>query len=201
MNAARGTRPTRREPVDSHVRAGEWRHRAACRSVDPEIFFPAAVQGREFEQQVGIAKAVCAGCPVREACLTWALTALSDGVAGGLTEHERRSEQARRRRSRRGARLPRPRTPRRPPHGSREEVAEAGRAALAAGMSARELAGEFLVSRRTAERWARAAHLDTTDRTDSCAGAGEGSAGGNWAPLQISRSNGLAGLFTEGHRE
>lgn len=195
MTASRGTRPTRREPVESHVRAGEWRHRAACRSVDPEIFFPAAVQGREFEQQVGIAKAVCVGCPVREACLTWALTALSDGVAGGLTEYERRSEQARRRRSRRGVRLPRPRTPRRPRHGSRAEVAVAGRAALAAGMSAREVAGEFLVSRRTAERWARAAHPDITDSRDrtgsagSASGAGEGRDGGDGSPSSNAPAN------------
>lgn len=174
MNAMAGTRSTRREPVDSHVEPLQWRHRAACRSVDPEIFFPTAVQGLEFERQVGIAKAVCAGCPVRDACLSWAMTGLTDGVAGGMTEHERRTE-LRRRRPRRTGRLPRPRTPKRPPSGSQAEVAAAGQAALAVGMSAREVAGEFLVSLRTAERWAQA--VRARPRT------GEGSAGGNRAPL------------------
>lgn len=100
------TRPTEREPITGHVRAGDFRHRAACRSVDPEVFFPAAVQGRAHERQVSIAKAVCGGCPVRAECLEWALVSQPDGIAGGMTEHERRTELARR--VRRGPRLPRP---------------------------------------------------------------------------------------------
>lgn len=198
MNAT--TRKTDREPVAGHVRSGDFRHRAVCRSVDPEVFFPTAVAGREFERQVGIAKAVCAGCPVSEQCLTWSLTHLSDGVAGGMTEHERHVEQARRRSMRRGARLPKPRVPRRPTGGSRTEIAAAGRAAIAAGMSPREVAGEFLVSRRTAERWARTVHYPATAGPRSASDAGEGSAGGNRAPLQISHSNALAGTRAEGHR-
>jgi hypothetical protein len=95
------TRATRREPVESHVNPGEWRHGAACRAVDPEVFFPAPVAGLAFAKRVGVAKAVCAGCPVREACLTWALSALPEGIAGGMTEHERRTERARRVRARR----------------------------------------------------------------------------------------------------
>ncbi|WP_372453797.1 WhiB family transcriptional regulator [Pseudonocardia oceani] len=191
MSVATGTRSTRREPMDSHVEPTHWRHQAACRSVDPEIFFPTAVQGVEFERQVGIAKTLCAGCPVRDACLSWAMTGLSDGVAGGMTEHERRTEQARRR-PRRPGRLPRPRTPKRPPGASRAEVAAAGRAALAAGMPAPEVAGEFLVSLRTAERWAQA--VRARPRT------AEGSAGGNRAPLQISHTNALEGTRAEGLR-
>jgi hypothetical protein len=113
------TRATRRWPVAGHVRPEDFRHRAACRSVDPEVFFPIAVRGREYERQVSVAKAVCAGCPVRVECLTWALTNLSDGIAGGMTEYERRAEQARRRAGHRTARLPRPRTPRRPAEGNR----------------------------------------------------------------------------------
>ena len=89
------TRAARREPLAGHARPEDFRHRAACRSVDPEVFFPAAAQGAEFEAQVSIAKAVCAGCPVRQACLSWALSALPDGIAGGMTEHERRIERAR----------------------------------------------------------------------------------------------------------
>jgi WhiB family redox-sensing transcriptional regulator len=40
-----------------------WRNRAACKGVDPDIFYP--VSDEEAEE----AKAICALCPVREACL------------------------------------------------------------------------------------------------------------------------------------
>ena len=89
------TSATRRESLAGHVRPEDFRHWAACRSVDPEVFFPAAAQGAEFEAQVSVAKAVCAGCPVWERCLSWALSALPDGIAGGMTEDERRTERAR----------------------------------------------------------------------------------------------------------
>ena len=95
------TRATVREPLAGHVQPGDFRHRAACRRVDPEVFFPAAESGPRYEARVRIAKAVCAGCPVREQCLTWALSALPDGIAGGMTEQERRIERARRARTRR----------------------------------------------------------------------------------------------------
>jgi hypothetical protein len=192
MTAA--TRTTRRDPVAGHVRPEDFRHRGACRSVDVEVFFPTAVAGREHEKQVSIAKAVCAGCRVQAECLTWALGSLPDGIAGGMTEHERRAEQARRRDRRRG-RLPRPRVPRRPVGGTRAEIAAAGRAAIAAGLSVREVADEFLVSVRTAARWARAIQPQRPDMA-------EGSAGGNRAPLLISQQhNPQAGTrTTEGHR-
>jgi len=198
------TRATRREPVAGHLRSEDFRHRAACRSVDPEVFFPTAVQGAEFETQVSIAKAVCGGCPVRSECLSWALAALPEGIAGGMTEHERRQEKTRRRGVRRRGR----RVPRRPAGGTREEVAAAGRAAIAAGLSAREAAGEFLVSERTAARWARAVHTEssTTDSTGPSvpgSGAEGGAPGGNRAPLLISQQhNPQAGTrAAEGHRE
>lgn len=61
-----------------------WRERAACRSVDPEMFYPLSAE-REAR-----AKRVCAICPVRTACLDHALrTREPDGVWGGLTEPER----------------------------------------------------------------------------------------------------------------
>ena len=195
MTAA--THSTRREPVAGHVRAGDFRHRAACRSVDPEVFFPTAVAGPEFETQVSVAKAVCAGCPVRSECLTWALAVLPDGIAGGMTEHERRREQGRRRWQRPSAR----RMPQRPAGGTRAEIAAAGQAAIEAGLSVREVAGEFLVSPRTAGRWARAVHTSAT--TTNSADVAEGSAGGNRAPLLISQQhNPQAGTrAAEGHRE
>jgi WhiB family redox-sensing transcriptional regulator len=71
-----------------------WRQRAACRGVDPDIFYP--VSDEEAED----AKAICAQCPVQRACLEWALAHReSDGVWGGATERERRRIIRRRRRS------------------------------------------------------------------------------------------------------
>ena len=62
-----------------------WRQRAACRGVDPDIFYP--VDSDEAED----AKNICAGCSVRQACLEWALTHRErEGVWGGATERERR---------------------------------------------------------------------------------------------------------------
>ena len=68
------------------VRAiSSWRDQARCRGVDPDIFHPS-------DEDDGLeAKAICAVCPVREACLEFALTAREkDGVWGGLTARERR---------------------------------------------------------------------------------------------------------------
>ena len=62
-----------------------WRQSAACRGVDPEIFYPAS------EEEAVVAKAVCASCAVREACLEFALASRErDGVWGGATEKDRR---------------------------------------------------------------------------------------------------------------
>lgn len=66
----------------------DWIHRAACVGVDPELWFPITDDGPALPQ-VAQAKAVCRRCPVRAECLEWAMTALPDGVAGGLTAHER----------------------------------------------------------------------------------------------------------------
>lgn len=59
----------------------------ACVDEDPDLFFPEPGQTEQTEQ----AKAVCAGCPVRESCLRFALRHAVDGVWGGTTEDERRA--------------------------------------------------------------------------------------------------------------
>ena len=72
-------------------RAAEWgwRSAAACRSADPDLFFPISGSGRSLEQ-VAEAKAICARCPVRCQCLAFALrTCQAYGIWGGLTEEER----------------------------------------------------------------------------------------------------------------
>ena len=140
----RGPRPAGRD----------WRHRAACKDVDSELFFPVGDRGPALAQ-IADAKAVCQACPVLVACLQHALTALPDGIAGGMTADERRRYAART--SRRPSAKPV-----RPPLGaSRAEVAEAGCAALRAGKSVREVARLCRVSQRTAERWAELVRVET----------------------------------------
>lgn len=76
------------------TKALAWRQRAACRGVDPDIFYPVS------DEDALDAKAICGICPVRQACLEWALTNRErDGVWGGATERERRRIIRRRRRS------------------------------------------------------------------------------------------------------
>jgi len=81
----------------------DWRHRAACRDTDADLFFPEADPGTPaYEQQAAEAKAVCAGCPVRWKCREYALGAYEkQGIWGGLGEDERHLEMRRRTRRRR----------------------------------------------------------------------------------------------------
>ena len=69
----------------------QWRLRAACRSVDPDLFFPVGATGLAIEQ-IESAKAVCTMCPVTDECLEYALATNQDsGVWGGRSEEERRA--------------------------------------------------------------------------------------------------------------
>lgn len=62
-----------------------WYDLGDCQGVDPDLFFPE--RGASTEE----AKAVCAGCAVREQCLEFALTTgVKFGIWGGLSERERR---------------------------------------------------------------------------------------------------------------
>lgn len=68
----------------------DWRDRAACRDEDPELFFPVSDVG-PGARQAAEAKSVCDRCPVRLACLEFALdNGLDHGIFGGMTERERR---------------------------------------------------------------------------------------------------------------
>lgn len=74
-----------------------WRDQAACRDVDPELFFPPVGDKYMAED----AREVCAGCSVAEECLEAALTApLPAGIWAGLNLHERKILHAERRRQR-----------------------------------------------------------------------------------------------------
>jgi WhiB family redox-sensing transcriptional regulator len=66
-----------------------WRLAAACRSADPDLFFPISAAARN-QAQVAAAKTFCAGCPVRRECLHFAIgTRQMHGIWGGTTEEER----------------------------------------------------------------------------------------------------------------
>ncbi|WP_432057544.1 WhiB family transcriptional regulator [Streptomyces sp. bgisy022] len=68
-----------------------WRNRAACRTEDPDLFFPIGTSGPAL-LQTEQAKAVCRRCPVQQQCLDWALeTGQTIGVWGGTGENERRA--------------------------------------------------------------------------------------------------------------
>lgn len=79
--------------------ARDWRADALCAQVDPELFFPTAERGDLYEAAVAAAKRVCAGCPVRQRCLDFALSALADGIAAGTTPEERAALRRRRART------------------------------------------------------------------------------------------------------
>ena len=67
-----------------------WRELAACRGTDLEVFFP------ERGESAGLARQVCAACPVCRPCLEYALSdRITHGIWGGLTEQERRPLQSR----------------------------------------------------------------------------------------------------------
>lgn len=69
----------------------EWQYEGACRTTDPETFFsPDAERGPRRRRREAAAKALCAVCPVRQACLDHALTVREPyGVWGGLNINER----------------------------------------------------------------------------------------------------------------
>lgn len=72
--------------VESHADTDDWRSRGLCRQVDVgELFFP------EKGASTREAKAICAVCEVRDACLEYALTNNERwGIWGGFSERERR---------------------------------------------------------------------------------------------------------------
>ena len=79
--------------------AANWRYLGACRSADPDLFFP--VPGpRPVDEQIARAKAICARCAVRQECLEFALSHnQAFGIWGGTTAEDRRLVRRRRRRA------------------------------------------------------------------------------------------------------
>ena len=81
----------------------EWRELGACVTIDPELFFPVAVEGVSLGQAEDTARQICAGCHVQRQCLQFAIEmGEMDGIWGGTTPEERgrpRRKQAAARRS------------------------------------------------------------------------------------------------------
>ena len=75
-----------------------WRHLAACRGADPDIFFPPSEDNPKDRRRLDMYNAaleICADCPVRNACLEAALSVPQAddgyGVFGGMTPEARRN--------------------------------------------------------------------------------------------------------------
>ena len=72
----------------------DWRPEAACRGLDPELFFSSdeIVNRQERLEREAEAKAVCNRCSVRRDCLSYAVSAGERyGIWGGLNPQERRA--------------------------------------------------------------------------------------------------------------
>lgn len=70
--------------------ATDWRAAGACRSADPELFFPIGTGVAVTATQVRKALQICAGCGVRQQCLDFAVrSGEMSGVWGGTTPEER----------------------------------------------------------------------------------------------------------------
>ena len=90
-----GEAPDGREGFDR----ASWRESAACRDAETELFFPVSSVGPAVAE-TSRAKAICADCPVRQACLSYALaTNQVYGIWGGYDEDERRVLRRRQRRA------------------------------------------------------------------------------------------------------
>ena len=71
--------------------AHAWRHEAACRDMDSELFFPTK-RGHDADYRLPLS--ICRSCVVRQACLADALKTETTaggmhGMRGGLTPEER----------------------------------------------------------------------------------------------------------------
>ncbi len=69
----------------------QWQEQAACRTLPTEMFFfPDGERGPRRKSRENAAKAVCASCPVIQACRKQALELHEPyGIWGGLSEDDR----------------------------------------------------------------------------------------------------------------
>lgn len=101
--AQRSERPTtraarpRKGPAPQQWQDEAWRESGSCRDENPSLFFaPDNENPHQRRLRETAAKAICARCPVRVACRTYALrTGELYGIWGGTTERERSSAHSR----------------------------------------------------------------------------------------------------------
>lgn len=68
-----------------------WMEEGSCVYANTELFFPVGSSMKAIKQS-NEAKAICNECPVKVACLEYAISSNQDsGVWGGTTEEERKS--------------------------------------------------------------------------------------------------------------
>lgn len=92
--AARPRRPTgaHREPridLDVPGLGIRWQDQAQCGGADRELFFADDMRDTTAKARVDQARAICRVCPVRQACLDYALATSAWGVWGGTTRDQR----------------------------------------------------------------------------------------------------------------
>ena len=91
VHALAQTAPTDAEDYSWMVRFLQpepWTLDAACQGTDPDAFFP---DKNDPGRSTTAAKRICAGCPVVQQCLEYALKNNEKfGVWGGLSEQSRR---------------------------------------------------------------------------------------------------------------
>lgn len=95
-NSKKATKTTRAiaSKLASLEAEARWQDRAACKGMDPILFFgpenPESV--KEKRDREDAAKVICHTCPVKHDCLEYALEAREAyGIWGGLTELERKA--------------------------------------------------------------------------------------------------------------
>lgn len=70
-----------------NYRSGLWRDNSACRTMEPELWFPVTP-----DKPQAAVRAICYGCPARLQCLSYAVqTNQRDGIWGGVTPKNRRA--------------------------------------------------------------------------------------------------------------
>ncbi|MBZ4319393.1 WhiB family transcriptional regulator [Streptomyces huiliensis] len=96
--AYRNVPPQVRDELGFEPAPAPGMHRALCRAVDPEVFFPdpEAIEEGALAEAVALAKDFCGWCPAKTVCLVTALAQEGSaqtpdryGIRGGATPAER----------------------------------------------------------------------------------------------------------------
>lgn len=68
-----------------------WRADAACRGLDPNLWFPGRWEGPADFKTAAEARAICHQCPVRQECADYAVETNQEfGIWGGVSRRTRK---------------------------------------------------------------------------------------------------------------